>query len=293
MWSQTVGKTLTNLGFRQNHSRIWTACAVVRRSELEAHGISSTRVRTIEGQPGVFTLDWMWASYVFALLKASGSVRRARFIVSVRNPIRLAISLATWNGMRQVNGVLNEWKESLHLGKICDSFFDAVDRPSVLFALPLSRLRAFVTCLSRPKGMRIRHAGPLLSGLYALSLMRFIRLGLAGSQFLLVPVLAFNERVQLTDALARFLQLPTLKLFSTACRAPVNTQSPNFGNMSYDEFKRHVMASKVAEELELYFKHHSELLPPLVAAQDVQVVPENNMTLLAQELRVPVLNLTN
>ena len=287
-------------------------------ASLATANISVSRVRTIEGNPSVLSGGGL-GGMATALAALTTAVGRAslRFVVGVREPFDLALACWRWAARaapaRLARGPAGPFRRGLAVIEECDGLVGRTSKasaassqtasssssswPTALLALSDADATRHRACYQAASALN--EAVDMLSGgLYALHLTQFLRAGVGGRQFLLVPTRALAAPVSLQAALATFLALPPLPSRrpdvssgsrdgaairdEDFCRSPKNRNAAAAAaagrlpgqnqNATLAAVQVRFRASQEGQRVARFYDAHHALLPELVAREGVSVV---------------------
>ena len=276
-----VPKALRRRNYSAHHARTFVLSAFPSRATLGAANISLARVRSLEGNPGLFQTPPRHARALAALATSSGA-RAMRLVVGLRDPLDLAFSLWSFLSAIGQEGRRVEARLTRALAMITECDAGLAANPSRLLSMPTAEVGAYRRCLDDRK--RARHHFYVYGGLYGLHLLGWLAQGFVGEQFLFVRMRSLPRDAQqahaLQSALGDFLGLGAPRADGTggargACRsASMRTrkqQRLRAHNATIAQVKSAFTASADAAPLKTFLGAHAKLLDALLERERVRV----------------------
>ena len=204
-----VPKAARRLNYSTHHARAFSLSAFASWSALAAANVSRGRVRSLEGNPGLFQTPTRHARAVAALTRPAGRPS-LRFVVGLRGAYDLGFSLWSFLASIGQEGKRVEVRFGRALAALTECNASLAAAPHALLGLPPAEVAAYRGCLDeRPRAKQHFY---LYGGLYALHLLGWFAQGFAPSQFLLVRMSSLPrapaQARALQEALASFVGLP-------------------------------------------------------------------------------------
>ena len=204
-----VPKAARRLNYSTHHARAFSLSAFASWSALAAANVSLGRVRSLEGNPGLFQTPTRHARAVAALTRPAGRPS-LRFVVGLRGAYELGFSLWSFLASIGQEGKRVEVRFGRALAALTECNASLAAAPHALLGLPPAEVAAYRGCLDeRPRAKQHFY---LYGGLYALHLLGWFAQGFAPSQFLLVRMSSLPrapaQARALQEALASFVGLP-------------------------------------------------------------------------------------